>query len=371
MSRDPSPLRMAVEHLLFAAVVCTLVAGTLMGHPSRAETKSPKKTKVLDPDSIPFQPTLDTYIVQQGDNLWNITRRVTGSPWLWPRVWSYNPEITNPNWIYPGDQIRFYPSDVELPSLYDLASAQREVPQEQPPAPKIVEEEAAPKKPRGIDASRFVGLFVTPKELAEAGTLRNSADEHILFSRDDRVFLSFPKDSQPRSGEHYFVYRTVGKITHPVTKKDFGYITQVTGFASIEEVHEKVSKARIDDSRLEIERGQYVTKIEEDLKERVTPVPASAPLEGYIVAVNLDTGVVAGTHNVVFIDKGKNDGVQRGNQFTVTRTHDPITGTPTDLPPKPIATLMVVDIRETASTCLVLNSKLEVEPGQHVKAITR
>ena len=25
---------------------------------------------------------------------------------LLPKVWSFNPEITNPHWIYPGDQVR-------------------------------------------------------------------------------------------------------------------------------------------------------------------------------------------------------------------------------------------------------------------------
>ncbi|MEZ0313010.1 MAG: LysM peptidoglycan-binding domain-containing protein [Myxococcota bacterium] len=370
MTRQPTPVRMAVEHVLFALMICSMVGLVLVGNSSSHAQTSKRKKQTINVDAIPFKPNLDTYIVEQGDNLWNITRKVTGSAWLWPRVWAYNPEITNPNWIYPGDQIRFFPSDVELPSLYDLASAQREMPQEPQPA-KIVEEENTRPAPRGIDPARFVGLFVTPKELSEAGTLRNSADEHILLSPDDRVFLSFPRESQPRSGERYFVYRTVGKVTHPVTKKNFGYMTEVTGFASIEEVYEKVSKARIDATRLEVERGQFVTKVEENLKERVTPTAASSALEGYVLAVNYDTGVVAGTHNVVFIDKGKNDGVQRGNQFTVTRSDDPIVGDPKDLPPKPIATLMVVDTRDNASTCLVVASKQEVEPGLKVKAVTR
>lgn len=367
MKPQPTPLRMAVEHLIFAGLICSMVAAVLVGNSLHAQT--PKKSKrVINVDEIPFKPSTDTYTVQQGDNLWTITRKVTGSPWLWPRVWSYNPEITNPNWIYPGDQIRFYPSDVELPSLYDLASAQRDLPQE--PAQPIIQDDA-PKPPRGVDSGRFVGLFVTPKQLAEAGTLRNSADEHILLSPNDRVFLSFPKESQPRSGERYFVYRTVGRVTHPVTKKDFGYMTEVTGFASIEEVHEKVSKARIDATRLEVERGQFVTRLDEDIRARVTPTNASAAVEGYVLAVNYDTGVVAGKNNVVFIDKGKNDGIQKGNQFTVVRTNDPIDAGVENLPPKAIATVMVVDTRENASTCIVTASREEVTPGLKVKAITR
>ncbi len=47
----------------------------------------------------------ERYVVRRGDTLWDVTGRFYGNPWEWPRVWSYNPEITNPHWIYPLDQI--------------------------------------------------------------------------------------------------------------------------------------------------------------------------------------------------------------------------------------------------------------------------
>jgi hypothetical protein len=358
--------------LLFVAICLVVGFGSAaFSHVSRAQTSEIRKRSsssyASTAEDMPFKPTVDTYTVQQGDNLWNISRRVVGSAWLWPKVWSYNPEITNPNWIYPGDQIRFYPSDVELPSLYDLASGERPI-AEAEPTEKV---EMIDQKPVGYDSSRYVGLFITPKELAEAGTLRNSTDEHILLSRNDRVFLSFPKESQPRSGERYLVYRTVGKVRHPLTNKDFGYMTEVTGYASIEEVYEKVSKAKLYHTRLEVERGQFVTKLDNDPREKVTPVVAANAIEGYVLAVNYDTGVIAGRNDVAFIDKGKNDGVQRGNQFTVERTDDPIVADVHDLPGKAIATLIVVEAKENASTCLVMRSKMEVAPGQKVRAVTR
>jgi hypothetical protein len=360
MKRHPTPLRLAVERIFVGAALCTILALTFGGHASHAQSAKKKAMQVSAIDDIPFKPTVDTYTVQQGDTLWSISRKYTGSPWLWPRVWSYNPEINNPNWIYPGDTIRFYPSDVELPSMYDLANADRQVPQT-PTEPA----EIAP--PSSVDTSRYAGIFVTPKELAEAGTLRNSTDEHILFTRNDRVIVSFPSDAQPRSGERYFVYRTVGKVTHPITNKPYGYMTEVTGLASIEEVYDKSSKAKIEHTRLEVERGQYVSKYDEHAGDKVKATKAPDNMEAYILAVNSDHGVVAGKAGVVFIDKGSNDGVQKGNQFSVLKTDDLISKTD-NLPPKIVATLMVIDAKETASTCLVTMSKQEIEPGLKVKA---
>ncbi|MBI5512007.1 MAG: LysM peptidoglycan-binding domain-containing protein [Deltaproteobacteria bacterium] len=340
-----------------------------------------------DPRRAPdWNPTTDTYVVQAGDTLWDISARVVGSPWHWPKVWSYNPEITNPHWIYPGDNIRFVPSQMELPAKVELIADQREIPSEDVEAPQVDEPPSHPTfevvdtttgpgtrahAPRTREWRRFAGLFVTPKELAESGTLTNAAEDKALLSKHDSVFLSFPGGKQPKGGDKYMVYRTLGAVMHPVTHRLFGYMTQVTALAAIRATDQKASRAELIGSVVEVERGQYVTPLVEDPVVTVSPTPAKSAVEGVVLAIQFDGGVVAGEQQIIFVDKGSKDGLSRGNQLDVRTQGDPLTGAVVGLPETSIATVMVVQATDDASTCLVVKSTREIEAGYKVVAMTK
>src|SRR5207248_2604701 len=57
-----------------------------------------------------------SHTVKKGDTLWDICDGYFGNPWQWPRVWSYNPEILNPHWIYPGEIVRLKKDGTLVPS---------------------------------------------------------------------------------------------------------------------------------------------------------------------------------------------------------------------------------------------------------------
>ena len=48
------------------------------------------------------------YTVQEGDTLWELSRKFSDTPWQWPEMWKENDQIANPHRIYPGERIRLY-----------------------------------------------------------------------------------------------------------------------------------------------------------------------------------------------------------------------------------------------------------------------
>ena len=49
----------------------------------------------------------NSYIMKEGDTLWDISSIFLEDQWLWPEIWRAYPQLQNPHLIYPGDSIHF------------------------------------------------------------------------------------------------------------------------------------------------------------------------------------------------------------------------------------------------------------------------
>lgn len=79
----------------------------------------------------------ESYDINRGDTLWDISTRLFGDGKYWPKVWALNnSHITNPHLIRPGVQIAFEPgTGTSLPALtLNLQSAPTEA-EEAAPGP--------------------------------------------------------------------------------------------------------------------------------------------------------------------------------------------------------------------------------------------
>jgi hypothetical protein len=361
--------------LLLVLVALTTPAA---GQKSRSKGRKPVAAVTAE-----YKPTVDQYTVVKGDTLWDISARLTGSPFHWPRVWSYNPELTNPHWIYPGDVVRFEPSTLPLPRLAQLASSERDLPPEPGVAteiggvadsgeslPQVSEVRSTPVPTiASIRRSRRpVSLFISRNELAESGTLTNAVTDQVLLAPPAEVFITFPGGTRASPGQRFMIYRTSTEVVHPITGKSFGYMTQVTGYASLRTREgDDLGRAVITEAVSEVERGQLVAPLVQLPMVDQTPTLARRPISGYILALQPGESM-AGERQLVFVDLGSSSGLEPGNRLAVYVTADPLDPR-RELPPTKVGELMAVDVRESATTCVVLDSRQEFFPGLVVKTI--
>ena len=324
------------------------------------------------------------HTVEKGDTLWDLSNKYLGSPWYWPKVWSYNPQIANPHWIYPGNQVRFFPGNgEETPARAEPVTGAQTVGEE--------DEVQAGEAIAGDDEVQMVRLpvevktreivlkdgFVTPKEVEAAGTLVASYAESEMLSPPDIVYLTFKDKSAVQVGASYLVYRTVREVRHPRSGKFLGYQTQILGTVKVTRTSDPKVRATIEKAFDEIGRGVRIGPARERLFEAVSPVANATAIANLTVVAILNTNVtMTGEHSRVLVDAGSAQGVQVGNVFTVIRQVDPITsGVGVDpsanqdksLPVEDVGRCMAVDVREGVTTCLLLRSLREIVPGDRVE----
>jgi len=296
-------------------------------------------------------PPPDTYTIRPGDTLWDLSGRFLNNPWYWPKVWSYNPDLSNPHWIEPGSVLRFYPSAEEAPSRVEpaptpLVKVEPGQPAEEPEAAPVRELEdfskANMKAPIPVDTTDEVAVagpnriafvqaksilirrdtFVTRSEVEGSGSLVAAFEEKLMLSQGDRTYAHFKSSAEMVPGESYVVYRTERPIHHPITNELIGYQSKILGTAKAIKVDDKAVTIVIGNTIEPIERGDLLGPWTEKLLRPVTPKPNTRDLEGRILAAPVDVLTMIGEQHVVFIDKGQVDGVEEGNVFRVVRSGD-------------------------------------------------
>ncbi len=306
----------------------------------------------------------DTHTVQKGDTLWDLSARYYRNAWGWPKMWSYNPQITNPHWIYPGDVIRILPPGAAPPAPAPQA-AKSEL-----PTSRIV---GRPRGPSGVFLRQ--NGFVEPGELARAGKIVGSKEEKIMLGTLDEAYVQFHADKPFQVGERYTIYKPTQEVKHPVTGKVLGHMVEIFGEGEVRAVTDgKIARIAIVDSINPIERGYLVGPLKRQFK-LVQPVKDKSDMQGVVVAT-LHPHELVGYDNIVFVDRGKDDGVEVGNRFIVTRRGDgyqPLlnrTGPIDDrrFPRESIAEIVVVDLRDHIATGFVTYSTKEARVGDRVEA---
>lgn len=332
-------------------------------------------------------PEPENHAVGQGDTLWDLSGRYLGSSYEWPRLWSYNPEITNPHWIYPGHVLRLREGATGGFVGEPGAAAGK--------TSKLLRRGSGLARQRG---TVIVGeqVYLDKDALHEAARIVGAPEDHMMFSPSDEVYLQLKSDENLPEGKELLVFRRlhrselVHKSGHHSNRVymagDGGEVVRVLGALRVQSVDpdKRIARAVVTEAIDPIERGFEVTDVPRTLAD-VPPKVSNRKVEAQIVAATRPLGTL-GQNQLVFINAGKNQGVEPGNRFLVVRQGDPWRQTlylkeklsgedrPTAdplpnqaYPWEVVGEVRAIYVRPDSSTALITDSLVELSPGDRVE----
>jgi hypothetical protein len=303
----------------------------------------------------------ESYVVQPGDTLWNLSQRFLNNPWYWPKIWSYNPDFDNPNWIRPGSQVRFYAGSAPVVGdVQDDGGDDNDADFEDVQGGGFEGDNVADRFATAGTDRRRRDFFLPTERIEDAGQVLNSPEEKRLLSITDRVYLKLKQAGKP--GEVFQVFRPTRDVRHPVTGANIGKLVALIGEVRVDALSREQALGTVMNSWDTLERGDFVGRLPVEA-EPSRAVANAKNVKGYVVDAGTTPLSFFGETYVVVIDKGSADGVQVGNSFTVVRAGDPYLRQYTGLADEDIGEVLIIETEKKVSTGVLVNSAREIVPG--------
>jgi hypothetical protein len=275
----------------------------------------------------------DSYVIQKGDTLWDISAHFLVEPWRWPEIWQVNPQIENPHLIYPGDVVRLVyvggAPELTVTRGQPVAGPEEEGPavtsvvgrnvKLEPRIRTVKEREAIPTIP--VEAIReFLTrpLVVTEDELTSLPYIVSSYDQHLVAGPGNEVYVrGLPEDTTQRN---YSIYRKgpayKSKVKHPGSI--LGYEAIYVGDVTIKKFGDPATGIVTTADREILNGDRLLPQSDKDIRKDFIPHNPDKAVSGSIISA-IDVLSQIGRYQVVVLDVGKNDGVTVGNVLGVYR----------------------------------------------------
>lgn len=322
----------------------------------------------------------DTYTVKRGDTLWDISKLFLRSPWRWPQLWGMNlDQIRNPHLIFPGQLLVLDKSGGRARLTMGQAGPDGTVKL----SPRIRSEDlgdsAIPSIPLNLIAPFLNEAVVfNADELANAPRVVAAPESRVLMGRGDRAYVR----GELGGLADWRLFRQATPLVDPTTKEVLGYEARFVGTASYVREGGTAPGAGGKGS-VPVPATFEITAVKEEVGvgDRLAAVPPrdfssfaphapSKPVAGQVVKVYGD-GLNAGQNQVVAINRGTVDGMERGHVLAVLRDGERRVDTTyakpeaIKLPDERHGLLFVFRVFDRVSYALVLQVQQQVVAGDH------
>ena len=336
-------------------------------------------------ETITYEPEYpQTYIVQKGDTLWDISSVFLRDPWHWPEIWFKNPQVENPHLIYPGDELAIIyiggerrvqivrrGEDGQILSIGGTSGMK--VVKLSPRVRTHAIDASIPSIP--IDSIRHLlsrPLIIEKEELDNSAYVISSVDAHLINSVNDHLYVR-KLDTNSGNGR-YQIFRPNKPLHDPTTDELLGYEAIYVGETKLL-LGGDPATVQVTKSVREILRNDRVLPIDNTNFERdFFPKPPGTQVRGEVLSL-LDAISMLGQYQTLAINLGSRDGIETGNLLVVKRVGAVIPDSEEEdptfklkLPNERVGLVMIIRSFEKMSYALVMEASRPIVVTDYVES---
>jgi hypothetical protein len=232
----------------------------------------------------------DYHVAQRGDTLFGLAQRFLGDAMSWPILWSYNPQITNPHWIYPGDVVFLRPPAGSEPAVRTL--------------------------PESAGLFYPMGGFYSSEEIEVLGAIRYADTGRRLLQPFDEVYVEIEDPDRWPMGTDFVINRVVERVLDG-DDEVVAVKYMVAGALRLQRRHDETHliTAQITHMFDTIERDD-VLFVSQAQRLQIAPVVNTVDAEGEIFDY-LNPVRHIHEQDFIFVNLGSEDGLRVGNRFRI------------------------------------------------------
>lgn len=380
----------------------------------------------------------DSYTVVKNDWLFKISKKLFGSGYYYPKIWSLNSFITNPHFIEPGMVLSFstgsssqapeiklgeftseelaaepgrnvgpkdggdlanFGEDAEPSWLKDKkelenqgiyfqyaseetmddlkkageAALNREYENYDPPRsdfeiivpPSNYDKSGFDKNSKifySFKEGFFLSTFLSTNIVQDFGSVTNGPDENMFFGKTMHAYVKFDETINALPGDKFSIYTAGGKVTQGNSDREGFKYTITAHIKLIRKIRDKWEVEFIEVMGTP-QRGDRITVYTPKI-ERITRTYNTRLVEAAIMGAFEGRKTLLAMGDVIYLDRGRADGVELGNVFEVYGFKDrSLLKNITDQPTYKMGELTVITLTDNFATALVSKTQRDFYPG--------
>jgi len=183
--------------------------------------------------------------------------------------------------------------------------------------------------------------------------------DHMILGARDVLYLRLKNPGDVAIGDLFTIYKRPRKVFHPTTGQYMGYLVNRLAVVQVTQLDTDLTTVQVVRAYTAVSPGDPVMKFVPPAEEEaVAGQPSTGDVEGRIVELQSNMGIMnlVAQRNVVYLDRGREDGIRPGDRMDVVRTGG-------NLPKRTVGELRILSMEDKTATALITRSTARILKG--------